>query len=97
MYVTRTYAAEEAAELMGAPSVRWLIEQLRAGRFQGYKVGRHWRMTEDDVLAAVEACRPPRTRRLAEASMSAGLTRTSRRRVADVHQAVRRSYGANRR
>jgi hypothetical protein len=36
----KTYATGEAFEILGAPSERWLVEQLRVGRFSGRKVGR---------------------------------------------------------
>ncbi|MGR6978390.1 helix-turn-helix domain-containing protein [Mycobacteroides abscessus] len=74
-----TYSDEEAAELIGC-SVRWLVEQLRAGRIPGYKPGRSWRMTQADVEAAIETLRP--TKRLSDAPLALGLTKTSRRRLA---------------
>ncbi|ASZ72675.1 excise [Mycobacterium phage Apocalypse] len=66
-------------------SERWLTEQVRAGRVPGRKIGRHWRMTQADVDAALESFRvssesgrksvaPPADRPIA-------LTPTSRRRT----------------
>lgn len=72
------YSDEEAAALIGC-SVRWLVEQLRAGRFPGYKPGRSWRMTQADVEAAIETLRP--TKRELDAPLALGLTTTSRRRL----------------
>ncbi|MEC4856702.1 helix-turn-helix domain-containing protein [Mycobacteroides chelonae] len=74
-----TYSDTEAAELIGC-SVRWLVDQLRAGRFSGYKPGRSWRMTQADVEAAIECLRP--AKRSSDAPLALGLTRTSRRRLA---------------
>jgi hypothetical protein len=66
---------------MGAPSERWLIEQLRAGRFPGRKVGRHWRMTDDDVSAALDICSNEARHNVADAAPTSGLTVTTRKRV----------------
>jgi hypothetical protein len=33
---------------------RWLVRQLRRGRFHGTKIGRHWRMSDRDIEAALE-------------------------------------------
>jgi len=78
--VIRTYSAGEAAEIIGAPSERWLIEQLRAGRFPGRKVGRHWRMTDQDIQDALDICRNDTSQASAVNSI-VGLTPTSRRKV----------------
>ncbi|MCV7419312.1 DNA-binding protein [Mycobacterium yunnanensis] len=76
--MTRTYSVSEVAEQIGAPSERWLVEQLRAGHFPGRKVARTWRMTEQDVTDALDAClNNPRITRTA----AVGLTATSRKRV----------------
>ena len=53
---SETYSTAESAELIGAPSERWLIERLRAGYFRGRKIGRHWRMTEQDIADALDVC-----------------------------------------
>jgi hypothetical protein len=37
--VIRTYTTGEVTAIVGAPSEPWLIQQLRAGRFFGRKVG----------------------------------------------------------
>jgi len=37
---------------------RWLTRQLRSGRFHGTKVGRHWRMSDRDIEAALEVLSP---------------------------------------
>lgn len=51
-----TYSSADAADWMGAPSERWLIHKLRAGAFPGRKVGRNWRMTEQDITDALDVC-----------------------------------------
>ena len=51
--MTQTYSlAEVAAVYLPAEwtdGVRWLSRRIRAGEISAYKVGRSWRMTEDDV------------------------------------------------
>lgn len=75
----RTYSTSEATEIVGAPSERWLIEQLRDGRFPGRKVGRNWRMTEHDIADALDLCR--NEHRSTHSAPVIGLTPRSRRRV----------------
>jgi hypothetical protein len=78
--VTATYSVLEAAQQMGAPSERWLIEQLRVGRFPGRKVGRSWRMTSDDIAVALDVCRNDHQHYAAPAG-AVGLTARSRKRM----------------
>lgn len=77
-----TYSVAEAAEQLGAPSERWLVDQLRAGRFPGRKVGRRWRMTDSDIRDTLDTCHNG-ARRAVEVSVigSSGLTPTSRKKV----------------
>ncbi|WP_074345014.1 helix-turn-helix domain-containing protein [Mycobacteroides abscessus] len=56
MTTVSTYPLEEAAEHFGN-SPEWLAQQLRSGRFSGYKVGRKWRMSDADIADALEKCR----------------------------------------
>lgn len=51
-----TYSVDEAADRMGAPSERWVVEQIRRGRFPARKIGRTSRMTEQDISDALDAC-----------------------------------------
>ena len=76
-----TYSTADAAEQMGAPSERWVIDQIRSGRFPARKIGRAWRMTDCDIRDALEAC--CNTLRASEHSASArtSLIPTSRRRL----------------
>lgn len=76
-----TFSIANVAEQMGAPSERWVIDQIRSGRFPARKIGRAWRMTERDIEDALEVCgnthRPP----VQPAAPLTGLTPTSRRRL----------------
>jgi hypothetical protein len=53
----RTHSVEKAVARIGAPSRRWLIERLRDRRFPGRKIGREWRMTDEDIEAAIDLCK----------------------------------------
>lgn len=62
----RTYSlAEVAAAYLPenwTDGPRWLARRLNRGEIDGYRVGRVWRMTEDDVAAFVARRRnPPKT------------------------------------
>lgn len=77
-----THNIATSAMRMGAPSERWLIDGLRAGRFRGRKVGRHWRMTDEDIVDALDACvNDVRRPAVSSTAASSGLTPTSRRRM----------------
>lgn len=77
-----THSTAKAANEMGAPSERWLVEQLRAGRFPGRKIGRSWRMTEGDIADAIDICRVnPGSAIASGLNQRAGLTPTSRKKV----------------
>jgi hypothetical protein len=76
---SRTYSTAEAAELIGAPSERWLIERLRSGTFRGRKIGRHWRLTEQDIADALDVCANDSG---ITSAVPSGLTPRSRKRVA---------------
>jgi hypothetical protein len=58
---TRSYSLAEVAALYLPPEwkdgIRWLSRRLNAGEIRGYKVGRVWRMTDDDVAAFIEGHR----------------------------------------
>lgn len=59
----RTYSLAEVAAACLPPEwtdgERWLSRRLNRGEIPGYKVGRVWRMTEDDVAAFVNSRRKP--------------------------------------
>ncbi len=76
----RTFSTAEANEQI-SPSERWLIEQLRAGRFPGRKVSRHWRMTEQDIIDALDVCRND-VPRISDVVPVVGLTPRSKKRAA---------------
>lgn len=80
----KTYSLAEVAEIIMpnmADGVRWLSRRLNRGELSGYRVGRAWRMTREDVADLIERHRStahhdvevPRTE-------FSGLTPTSRRR-----------------
>jgi hypothetical protein len=85
----KTYPLEHVAdEFCGdhePASVRWVADQIRAKRFTAIKVRGHWRMSDEDIEAAVEVCRnrprpaPPAN---ADESRVLSFTKTSSRRVA---------------
>ncbi|QFP94834.1 excise [Mycobacterium phage Marshawn] len=66
-------------------SERWLTEQVRAGRLPGRKIGRHWRMTQADIEAALDSFRvSPASGRKSVAPAAdrpISLTATSRRKI----------------
>jgi hypothetical protein len=61
----RTYSLAEVAAMVLPPEwtggVRWLARRLNRGEISGYKVGRVWRMTDDDVQAFIESGRNTNT------------------------------------
>jgi hypothetical protein len=74
----QTYLLEQAVDMIGAPSRRWLIERLRDGRFPGRKIGREWRMTDEDISTVLDLCRNDAQ----VTSTPTGLTPRSRARAA---------------
>ena len=76
--VPALHPLEESAGLLHCKP-RWLGKQLAAQRFSATKIGGHWYMTDDDIKAAIEACRPgPKPE--PEDPVVAGLTPIARRR-----------------
>lgn len=87
---TSTHSLEEyAAALLGpgpdgtsatveAYKLEWLAIRLRRGDLPGFKAGRRWRATDDDIAQAIEALRP---KQIPSIPSMSGLTRTSRRRL----------------
>lgn len=66
-----------AAQRLGVPE-GWYTTQLRAGKLPGHKLGRTWRITEEDLRGALElTSRPARV----VSPDPAGLTPGSRRRL----------------
>jgi len=51
-----TLSVEEAAPLFPC-SPRWLTEQLRSGQLPGRKIGRSWRLTEDEIHEGLDRLR----------------------------------------
>jgi hypothetical protein len=82
-----TFDLTEAAGRIGGVSEKWLAAQLRSRKIPGRKVGRKWRMTQGDIDACLDifkVCPNPNPKpdsTIAASGASAGLTRTSHRRV----------------
>lgn len=80
-----THDLDTAAELLGAPSRRWLLLKLRAGTLPGRKIGRFYRMTDEDIQESLEILstrnkpKPPAP----QVSNANGLTATSAKRIAE--------------
>jgi excisionase family DNA binding protein len=78
-----TYSLCEVAQSLNC-TTRWLTEQIPSGRFRARKIGRHWRMADSDVVAALDACASDASRAVADADaipIPTGLTTRSRKRV----------------
>lgn len=79
--------AEYAEALRGSATksdIEWLHRHLRGDdqpQLPGFKVGRKWRATEEDVAAAIELLRPQRVS-VPTVPVASSMTRTSRRRLA---------------
>lgn len=58
----KTYAIPAAAELICGTDcgmkdpAGWVVRQIKAGRFTARKIGRHYRMTDEQVAAAIALC-----------------------------------------
>lgn len=62
--VVKTYSLAEVAKVVLPPEitdgVRWLSRRLNCGELSGYRVGRTWRMTREDVEDLIEQHREHR-------------------------------------
>ncbi len=77
-----THNLVEANKRIGGPSRRWLREECAAGRLPARKIGREWRMTDDDIASALKIMSNDlRPQRNSEMSFVTGLTQTSRKRI----------------
>ena len=78
---------EYAQALRGSATradVEWLHRHLRGDsepQLPGFKVGRKWRATPEDVEQAIELLRPQRVA-MPAVPVTSSMTRTSRRRLA---------------
>lgn len=72
-----TFDVEEGAQRLGV-TADWYMRQLRARKLPGHKIGRTWRLTDDDVAQALKLTAT--TTNPAHAD-PAGLTPGSRRRL----------------
>lgn len=54
----KTYSLTEVAQALCGDSMarpeRWLTRQIAVGRFTARRVGRHWRMTQEDLDHALD-------------------------------------------
>jgi excisionase family DNA binding protein len=73
----RTFAVSVGAERLGV-TVDWYMRQLRARKLPGHKIGRQWRLTDEDVEEALRITARPAIETPPD---PAGLTPGSRRRV----------------
>ena len=78
-----TFSIAEAATQLGAPSERWVVDQIRLGRFPARKIGRAWRMTDQDIADALDACRNDLRPQVEVPTRLSGLTATSRKRLVE--------------
>ena len=72
-----TFDVAEGARRLGVTE-DWYLRQLRAKKLPGHKIGRTWRLTDNDVQQALDTTYQPAAPVLADPS---GLTPTSRRRL----------------
>lgn len=87
MSAPETFSLEEYADaLLGAhgdAQIHWLTKRLRGEAkpvLPGFKAGRRWRATREDIDAAIELLRPQR-QAIPELPLASSMTRTSRRRL----------------
>ena len=87
----KTYSLDHAAAKICGPDSGmkdprgWLLRGIRAGRFQARKVGRHYRMTDEQIAAAIASLTTktaPKPAELRPRGLS--LTATSARRLKTV-------------
>lgn len=88
----RTFSVREYAAIVLGPGpgggaddvepfkLQWLEKRLRSGALPGYKVGRRWRATQEDIDTAIELLRPKRVP-VPMVPTTSSMTRTSRRRL----------------
>jgi hypothetical protein len=80
------YDLDEASAKLGK-SERWLADKLRARRFPGRKVGRTWKLTQDDLDEIIQLCAiarqpaSPVDSAVYAVPQTSSITRTSARRM----------------
>jgi len=77
MTAPRLYTPEEAAELLRVTE-DWYVKQLRARRLPGRKAGKFWRVSAEDIQAAIDSMAVPV---IAVKPDPSGLSSRSRRRL----------------
>lgn len=83
-----TYTVAEAAAKLRVTEA-WYVNQLRARNLPGHKLGRQWRLTDDDIAQALELTAQPAFPQPRDPS---GLTPRSR---AHLERRMREAGGAN--
>lgn len=80
------FELDEAAVMLGK-SKRWLEDRLRGGQFPGRKIGRTWKLAQDDLEEIVRLCAvaptaaTPTNSTDTAASSRSSMTRTTARRM----------------
>lgn len=74
-----TYTVAEAAAKLGVTEA-WYVRQLRARSLPGHKLGRQWRLTDDDIAQALELTAQPATTPVPSGPFSS-MSPTTRRRM----------------
>jgi hypothetical protein len=83
----KTYSLESAvAQICGDDSGMtdprgWLLRGIRSGRFEARKVGRHYRMTAEQIDAAIEIVTTKPAKTVEHKARGLSLTATSARRL----------------
>lgn len=85
----RTHSVAACAEKICGPDsgmkdpAGWVVRQIKRGRFEAYKVGRHYRMSQEQIDAAIETLktRPVAVAPEPERPTGLSLTSTSARRL----------------
>lgn len=109
MNTSRTYSVKEYAAILLGPGadgtadtvepskIRWLEKRLRGAAepvLPGYKPGKKWRATQEDVDAAIELLRPQRDNPMPPIPDVYSMTCTSRR-GSECNSAPPRAYPMN--
>jgi hypothetical protein len=75
--VTRGHRLQAIVDAGLAPSVRWLKDQIRAGKIPAHKAGRSWILTDDDLDEALKVWASPRYTGQSEPAATSPLSLTS--------------------
>lgn len=80
----KTNSLEEYADAVRGnhndADLQWLEKRLRDGVLPGFKAGRKWRATDEQIAEAIEILTPKHVA-MPDVPVPSGMTRTSRRRL----------------